>query len=423
MLRRTVKIQLAIFVIITLAGVSYVSAEYVGLFRGLGSNSCTISAEFPDSGGIFTNAEVTYRGVTVGRVGQLHLINDGVKVDLDLNDCNNPAIPVDSKATVADRSVIGEQYVNLVPASAKGPYMRGGEVITEANTAIPISAQQLLTNMDTFVNSIDLPALRTTIGELGKALSNRGQDLGTLLDSSNALLTSAQDNLPSTISLIDTSATVLQTQLDEKDALQSFTHNLNLLAQQLKASDPDIRNLLDNAPGDLKVVSDFVRDNRTDFGAVIANLATTGETIVRHIDGLTEILELYPALAAGGQTSLGTDGVGRLGFILQVQNDPPDCGDPKKGGEGYGGTDRRQPSDTAPKAPNVAARCTAPPSSGTNVRGSANVPGGDPISVSGGGVAYPRATTQNTVRVGDLSGPAAILGDRSWITILTTALD
>jgi phospholipid/cholesterol/gamma-HCH transport system substrate-binding protein len=423
MLRRTVKIQLAIFVIITLAGVSYVSAEYVGVFRGLGSDACTISAEFPDSGGIFTNAEVTYRGVTVGRVGQLHLINDGVKVDLNLDDCSNPAIPVDSTATVADRSVIGEQYVNLVPTSAKGPYMRGGEVITEANTAIPTSPEQLLTDMDTFVTSVDLPALRTTIGELGKALSNRGQDLGRLLDSSNALLTSAQENLPNTISLIDTSATVLQTQLDEKGALQGFTHDLNLIAQQLKTSDPDIRNLLDQAPADLQVVSSFVKDNRTDLGAVIANLATTGETLVRHLDGLTEILELYPALAAGGQTSLGADGVERLGFIAQVQNDPPDCGDPKKGGEGYGGTDRRQPSETAPKAPNVAARCTAPPSSGVNVRGSANVPGGDPISVSGGGVAYPRATTQNTVKVDDLSGPAAILGDRSWITILTTALD
>lgn len=423
MLRRTVKIQLAIFVIITLAGVSYVSAEYVGIFRGLGSDPCTISADFRDSGGIFTNAEVTYRGVTVGRVGQLTLTKDGVKADLKLDDCSNPAIPVDSTATVADRSVIGEQYVNLVPTSAKGPYMHGGEVITEANTAIPISPEQLLTDMDTFVTSVDLPALRTTIGELGKALSNRGQDLGRLLDSSNALLTSAQDNLPNTISLIDASATVLQTQLDEKGALQGFTHNLNLLSQQLKTSDPDIRNLLDQAPADLQVISSFVKDNRTDLGAVIANLATTGETLVRHLDGLTEIFELYPALAAGGQTSLGTDGVGRLGFIAQVQDDPPDCGDPKKGGEGYGGTDRRQPSDTAPKAPNVAAHCTAPPSSGVNVRGSANVPGGDPISVSGGGVAYPRATTQNTVRVDDLSGPAEILGDRSWITILTTALD
>lgn len=423
MLRRTVKIQLVAFVIITLLGVSYVSAEYVGVFRGIGSNPCTVSADFPASGGIFSNAEVTYRGVSVGRVGRLHLTHNGVRVDLNLANCTDPKIPVNSSAVVADRSVIGEQYVNLIPSSPGGPYLRGGEVITQAHTAIPTSAQQLLTNLDTFVNSVNLPALRTTISELGKAFANRGSDLGSLLDSTNATLTTAQQNLAATTALIGSSATVLQTQLDEQNPLQGFTHNLNLLSQQLKASDPDIRNLLDQGPADLKVVSDFVTNNRTDFGAVIADLATTGETLVRHLDGLTQILELYPALAAGGQTTLGADGVGRLGFIAQPTPDPPDCGDPLKGGQGYGGTDHRPPGDLAPAAPNVSAHCTAPVSSGVNVRGSANVPGGDPMSFSGGGVAYPRATTQNTVSVGDDSGTAAIMGNRSWLAILTTALN
>lgn len=434
MLRRSVKIQLMVFVLITLAGVSYVSAEYVGLFRGIGSNACTVSAQFPDSGGIFTNAEVTYRGVTVGRVGALSLIDKGVAVQLNLADCDSPRIPVDTAATVSDRSVIGEQYVNLIPPNGAGPYLHGGEIIPMSRTSVPVSTQELLTNLDALVNSVDLPALRTTIAELGKAFANRGPDLGRLLDSSNALLVTAQQNLPSTIALIKSAGTVLSTQLDEQGPLQSFTHDLELLSAQLKSSDGDIRALLDRAPADLSVVREFVSDNRTDLGVVLANLATTGDLLVRHLDGIEQILELYPSMVAGGETSLHSGGVcgsttcGSLGFIAQVQDDPPDCGDPKKGGQGYGGTNRRQPGDTSPQAPNVSARCTAPASSGTNVRGSANVPGGDPISESGGGVAYPRASSQSTlgqdpVRLGDVGGRAQILGDRSWIAILTTALN
>jgi hypothetical protein len=38
-------------------------------------------------------------------------------------------------------------------------------------------------------------------------------------------------------------------------------------------------------------------------------------------------------------------------------------------------------------------------------------------------VAYPRVTTENTVRLGDVGRRASILGDRSWIAILTTALN
>ena len=44
MLRRTVKIQLVIFVAITLAGVSYVGANYVGFFHGITGHACTVKA-------------------------------------------------------------------------------------------------------------------------------------------------------------------------------------------------------------------------------------------------------------------------------------------------------------------------------------------------------------------------------------------
>ena len=423
-LTRTVKTQLILFVIITLAGISYVSANYVGLTKMLSSAGCTVHVDLPDSGGIFTGAEVTYRGVTVGQVGGMRLIPKGIQADLLLNDCSNPKIPSNSSAIVSDRSVVGEQYVNLVPTSGSGPYLSNQQTIPMSRTKLPVSAEHLLTNIDALVNSIDLPALRTAVTELGDALSGRGQDLGNLLDASHAFLNTASANLTQTIALLRSSDTVLSTQLDEGNALRSFTHNLNLLSRQLRISEPDIRRLLDDAPSDLAVVRSFVQDNRTDLGAVIANLAVTGETLLRHVDGVTQILELYPNMTAGGLTVMHPSGTQALGFILGT--DPPDCGDPKKGGEGYGGTDRRQPSDVAPKAPNVAAHCTAPPSSGTNVRGSANVPGGDPISTSGGGVAYPRANTAATtgepIVIGTGLDSAALVGDRSWLAILTTAL-
>ena len=422
MLRTSVKVKLIIFVLITLAGVSYVSATYVGLLRGIGASPCTVSAEFPDSGGIFTNAEVTYRGVSIGRVGGLHLIDNGVRVDLNIDNCASPRIPVASGASVSDRSVIGEQYVNLLPPSGDGPYMHGGEVIPMSRTTVPTATQQLLTNLDALVNSVDLNALHTTIYELGKAFNGQGPALGSLLDSSNQVLATAQDNLVPTTQLIDTAASVLDTQLAEAGSLQSFSHSLNLLSGQLRASDPVIRDLLQNGPNDLSVIRNFVLDNQTDLGATIAGLATVGQIMVTHIDGLEQILELYPALAAGGQTSVTKDGIGRLGFIANF-NDPPDCGDPAKGQQGYEATNRRLPADLSPAVPNVAAHCTAPASSGTNVRGSANVPGGDPFSPSGGGVSYPRVTTANTVTLGTLDTRASILGDRSWIAILTTALN
>ena len=429
MLRRSTKIQLILFLVITLVGISYVSAEYIGLTKWITGNGCTVHADFPDSGGIFSNAEVTYRGVTVGQVGALHLIKGGTRVDLKLNSCSSPDIPSNVSATVANRSVVGEQYVNLQPQpgtkNGQGPFLAAGAVIPMSRNHIPVATEKLLVDMDRLFRSVPLEDLRTTIVELDKAFAGRGDDLGRLMDATDQFINAASQtqNVSATISLIDQSSSVLQTQLDQREPLQIWTHSLNLLSEQLKSSDGDFRHLLDTGPGDVATVTDFIKNNRTDFGVTLANLATVGDLLVQHLDGIEEIFELYPALAAGGPTTVH-DRVGWLGLVLQAKPDPQDCGDPEHGREGYYGTNIRTPFQTAPEAPNVSVRCTAPNTgpNGKQVRGSAHVPGGDPISLSGGGYAYPRTVTKNLLRVGTALPTTESLGDGSWVSLVTDSL-
>jgi phospholipid/cholesterol/gamma-HCH transport system substrate-binding protein len=232
-------------------------------------------------------------------------------------------------------------------------------------------------------------------------------------------------NLSATVALIKSSATVLQTQLDEQQPLASWTHSLYLLSQQFVKSDSDIRHLFNTGPTDLGTVTKFIQNNRTDLGVVLGNLDTFGQLLVRYKDGLEQVLELYPALAAGGPTTLH-DHIGALGLVLQSKPVPQDCGDPHKDRQGYNSI-RRGPEALYPIAPDVAARCTAPLSSGTNVRGSAHVPGGDPISISGGGYPYPRVVTNNLragtpVYVGRSATPGAGSAKSSWLNLLAAGV-
>ena len=68
MITRRTKLQLLVFAIITLVGVSFVGARYARLDRLVLDQSYTVVAHFADSGGAFAGAEVSYRGVRVGEV-------------------------------------------------------------------------------------------------------------------------------------------------------------------------------------------------------------------------------------------------------------------------------------------------------------------------------------------------------------------
>ena len=97
-------------------------------------------------------AEVTYRGVTVGKVEALRLSGDGVAVDARLD--RGTEIPKDTNAVVENRSAVGEQYLDLQPRTSRAPFLAAGDVIPRDRTAFPIRIDQLLQHVDDTVASV-----------------------------------------------------------------------------------------------------------------------------------------------------------------------------------------------------------------------------------------------------------------------------
>ena len=46
----------------------------------------------------------------------------------------------------------------------------------------------------------------------------------------------------------------------------------------------------------------FIEDNEVELGELINNLVTTGEVAVQHLDGIEQVLVLYPYVVEGGFT-------------------------------------------------------------------------------------------------------------------------
>ncbi len=365
MIRRGVKVQLAAFLLITIVGVSYVSARYIGLSTMLLGSGYVVTADFAESGGIFENAEVTYRGVAVGRVDRLRLADNGVHVDLRLD--RGVTVPRDTDAVVENRSAVGEQYVDLQPRTQGGPFLADGDRIASNRTRTPLHVETLLLNLDRLVNSVDRRDLVVVIDQLGRAFSGTGPDLQRLLDSGDALTRSAVEALPETIRLIDDGQTVLATQRDSGSAIASFSHDLADLSDTLRTSDGDLRKVLDNGVVASQELQTLIRTNRTAISALLTNLLVSGQVTVARLDGVEQLLVTYPDNLAGGYTVVPGDGTSHFGLVLNAA-DPPVCT------QGYGGTDKRTPQDTSDRPANTDARCTLPRGSASSVRGAQHAP-------------------------------------------------
>jgi phospholipid/cholesterol/gamma-HCH transport system substrate-binding protein len=368
MITRRTKIQLLIFVVITLVGVSFVGARYARLDRLVVDDSYTVVAHFSESGGIFAGGEVTYRGVGVGQVDSLELTDEGVDVHLSIKK-DFDSIPADTLAVVGNRSAVGEQYVELQPQADSEPFLAEDSEIATENTRTPIATETLLTHLSDTVESVDKEALETTVGEFGKAFDGTGDDLGRMIDSGDAFIQAANDNFDVTTALIRDSNTVLKGQVASASAIREFARNMSLFSGTLAGSDRDLREVIDSGSATATQLRTFLEENEVELGQLINNLVTTGEVVVRHLDGVEQILTIYPYVVEGGFTvvSKSDDGMYDAHFGLVLTQDPPVCH------AGYGGTDQRPPQDGSNAPMNVNARCTEPPSK-SNPRGAQNAP-------------------------------------------------
>jgi phospholipid/cholesterol/gamma-HCH transport system substrate-binding protein len=368
MISRRTKIQLLVFVLITLVGVSFVGARYAKLGRLVFDDSYTVVAHFDRSGGVFAGAEVTYRGVGIGRVDKLVLTDDGVDVYLDVANSYDK-IPADTLAVVGNRSAVGEQYVELQPQTDAEPYLENDSEIDVQDTRTPIATETLLGDLSTTVESVNQQALRTTVSELGQAFGGTGQDLQRIIDTGNSFIETANANFDVTTALIRDSNTVLNGQVDSASAIRSFARDLSLFSGSLAGSDADLRTLIDEGSATATQLRTFLEENGVELGDLVNNLVTTGRVLVQHLDGIAQILVLYPYIVEGGYSVIGKNpetGLYDAHFGLIIT-------DQKVCHHGYEGTDTRPPQDGSNRPMNEDARCSEPPTV-SNARGAQNAP-------------------------------------------------
>ncbi|MEV4602660.1 MlaD family protein [Amycolatopsis sp. NPDC049253] len=411
MLTRGTRFKILVFVVLSLVTVGYVGVRYAGLGRFFGGQGATVHLELADSGGIYPDADVTYRGVTVGKVGAVRLgAQGGTEADLVL-DRDAPPVPADVEAVVANRSAVGEQYVDLLPRTGSGPFLGDGSVIASGDTQTPVPTEQLLDHVEALAGSVPTGQLRTVVDELDNALSgSAAPDLRQLLDSTDTFTSAALDHLDDTRQLLSSARVVLDTQNAQSGQIKDFSANLRVLAAQLKSSDGDLRHLITAAPQAAQQIDAVLTETGPQLGVLLANVLTTADVIAPRRDGIEDILVSYPQLMTLANTVVPGDGTAHLGLVLNFF-DPYVCT------RGYENTVRRPADQVSPAPANTTAYCALPQGSPTSVRGSQNAPyGGKPVAVpppaavSSSGSPAGGAPLPGLLGAPALSGPTSLAG-------------
>lgn len=344
-----IRARIAAFLVLSAVGIVYVAGNYLGLVDRVLGRGITVHATLPSSGGLYVGSEVDYRGVKIGRVSSMEATEDGVHMDLALQD--GTRLPLDSTMYVHNLSAVGEQYLDFEPPDAEGPYAEDGDTLHGTQKSLPVDEGDLLVELNDFVSSVDKKNLQVVVHELGDMFRDTGRPLQRLLDNGSTFVREASAHSADTIRLLDTSKRVLTTQQGASEDIRSFARHLHRLTGTLAHSDGDLRTVLQETPATARELDGLLRDLGPTLPVLLGNAVSVNQVLVSHLAGIEQLLVTYPRVIATGFTGTPSDGWGHVN--MQLDYDQPPCT------KGYKPRDQwRSPQDLT-DAPIFPAHCAS----------------------------------------------------------------
>ncbi|ORM35156.1 MlaD family protein [Williamsia sp. 1135] len=364
-----VRMQLIIFSIVTVIAVIAVAVFYIRVPSMVGVGEYNVEVELPSTGGLYQNGNVSYRGVDVGKVQSVTLTEEGVVAKLSIN--SDTEIPNNSIASVHSVSAVGEQYLEFLPdpETESTGNIKDGAVIE--NGTVPVEVGTLLDQTNNLLEQVQDTRLRRVMDEAFNAFNGTGEDLQRLLDSMALLVGDANENSEAIVKLIEQAAPLLETQTETVGDIRAWTANLAQVTDQLRANDPQLKDILQKGPGVAKQTQELFASMNQTLPLLFSNLNTVSRTLAIYHPNLRQIVVIYPRLIAALITALNSEDArngANVDFALGFQ-DPGTCT------VGYlPMTSDRNASAQTPRDLPPGMLCRVPQDSNLGVRGTRNFP-------------------------------------------------
>ncbi len=256
------EIKVGIFVCIALVALGYMSMQ-VGQGLFVDKDTKKVSVFFDNVSGLKQGAPVEIAGIEVGQVHSIGLADGRAELTLALD--KGIAVPVDVKAVIRTRGVLGDKFVELRGGSPEMPNLEEGQRITRSSSPA------------------DLDQLLQKVGQIAEDISTVSQSVSNVFggEQGEAQLQTIMDNV------------------------RELTVTLNGLVQQNAESVERIEANLDGFTADMREMTarnkDHINDAVSDLGAFAANMREiTGE----NKDGIQRIVTNLDRASGKLQTTM-----------------------------------------------------------------------------------------------------------------------
>lgn len=257
----------------------FLLASQVNRLKGLGKNGYTLQAYIHDATGLEEHAKVKMKGVEIGYVRKIFLLNDDVVATLFIYDPIK--VPADSGVVMAQESLLGSRFINILPGTSRRKLKESGVLrkeqptatLEEMGTRVAEAADELKLFIHELRGAFNQES-RTNLQETLSNFNRFSRDLKEVLATNKSDLGEALGNLKNAVEEIRLAASNFGTMSNK------FGDTADLVNERIPALAEKFEKLED----DLTLV---INENRKPLNSAITSVDsffTKGEATVEKLD-------------------------------------------------------------------------------------------------------------------------------------------
>lgn len=260
-------------VLVVVSGFAITAAFYTRVF----ADPVEVTVESARAGLVMDPGnKVKLRGVEIGRVGSVELVDGGVEIVLEIDRDEFDGIPADVVADIRSTTVFGAKYVELVSRSGSGQLREGATLATKGVTT---EVNTVFDSLQRVLDGVDVADLNHTLTVLATTLRGRGDQVAAVAEQADDYLTKLQPLLPQLREDLLQVARLSRIAVEVSPALITILRNATVTAGTVV----DERQALDRLLVDLTVLggrgAEVLGLNADALGTLVRGLNLPSETL------------------------------------------------------------------------------------------------------------------------------------------------
>jgi len=281
----------------------------------------TYSAAFSESGGLKADDEVRIAGVRVGKVEDVALDGDHVKVTFSVD--TDSGFGDQTRASIKIKTLLGAMYLALEPAGS-GQLEAGSEIPVD-HTSSPYDVVDAFSGLAETSERIDTDRLAKSLTTLADLTRNTPEEFRSALQGVSRLSTNLAARDEQINTLLKNLHRVSKVLANRDQDIVGLMKDSDVLFRALVARRDAVHNLLVSTKSLSRELTTLIRQSRADLKPALTHLENVVAVLNKNEDNLDNSLRLMAPFYRVFASTLGNG----PWFDTYIQNLPPV---PKVGG-------------------------------------------------------------------------------------------